>query len=184
MRDRRGNRKYLNRDERRAFRRAVLAEADFSRKALLLMLFYTGCRISEAINVLAGRIDFVDRAVTFETLKRRKRGCFRSVPVPDALLKLLAGLVTGKKQDERIWKFSRKTAYRLVRAKMRKAQISGGMASPKGLRHSHGVACVAANIPLTTIQKWLGHSRIESTAVYLDVLGEEERALAKKLWKM
>ena len=182
MFDRSGNRKYLNSDERKAFRRATRAENDLLRRAFLLTLFHTGCRISEALNVTVGRIDLMNSAITFETLKRRKPGCFRSVPVPDALIEIMHGLVAGKDHNERLWKFPRSTAYRMVKAKMKQAHIAGGMASPKGLRHSHGVACVAVKIPLTTIQKWLGHARLETTAIYLDVLGEEERALAKRLW--
>lgn len=182
MFDRSGNRKYLNRQERKAFHRAIGAATDPSRKAFLLCLFYTGCRISEGLNLVAGRVDLANDAITFETLKRRKTGCFRAVPVPAELTAILGSLMEGKGPDERLWKFSRPTAYRLVKATMKKARIVGGMACPKGLRHGHGVACVAVKIPLTTIQKWLGHARIETTAIYLDVLGEEERALAKRLW--
>jgi integrase/recombinase XerD len=53
---------------------------------------------------------------------------------------------------------------------------------PKGLRHGFVVACIGQNIPLTTVQKWLGHSRLETTAIYLSVAGEEEREFAKRLW--
>ena len=66
---------------------------------------------------------------------------------------------------------------------MRRAGVSGGMASPKGLRHSFAVACISRNIPLTTVQKWLGHARLETTALYLGVSDEEERKLARRLWK-
>jgi hypothetical protein len=66
---------------------------------------------------------------------------------------------------------------------MRLADIAGGMASPKGLRHGFAVACLAAKIPLTTVQKWLGHARLETTAIYLDVSGEEEQDLAQRLWQ-
>lgn len=182
MFDRRGNRKYLSGSERKAFLRAVETDNCLSRKAFLLTLFYTGCRISEALNLPVERIDLTNSAVIFETLKRRSPGYFRSVPVPDSLTKMMAPLVAGKSQSERLWKYSRSTAYRMARAKMRQANIVGGMACPKGLRHGHGVACVAAKIPLTVIQKWLGHARLETTAIYLDVLGDEERALARRVW--
>ena len=132
--------------------------------------------------MLVGRVDFTNGAITFETLKRRKRGCFRAVPVPEELTNILRHLVKGRSATDRLWRFSRPTAYRMVKAKMWQSHILGGMASPKGLRHSHGIACVSVRIPLTTIQKWLGHARIETTAIYLDVLGEEERALARRLW--
>jgi len=183
MFDRSGNRKYLNSAERRAFLRAIQTEDDESRRAFLLTLFHTGCRISEALNVVTARVDPTNGTITFETLKRRRHGCFRAIPVPDELTKELHSLAEGKQPNERIWKFSRPTAYRTVKAIMRAARIVGAMACPKGLRHGHGVACVAVKIPLTTIQKWLGHARIETTAVYLDVLGQEERALARRLWR-
>jgi hypothetical protein len=32
-------------------------------------------------------------------------------------------------------------------------------------------------------KKWLGHARLETTAIYLDVSGEEERKLAARLWE-
>jgi integrase len=149
----------------------------------MLTVFHTGCRISEALNLLAGQIDGAGNAVVFETLKRRKRGCYRTVPVPEALTRALLDVAARKSADSKVWSFSRSTAYRMIIAKMIDAKIGGGMAMPKGLRHGLAVACISVSIPLPTIQKWLGHARLETTAIYLDVLGEEERALARRLWK-
>lgn len=182
MFDRQGNRKYLNGAERRAFLRAANQEPDDLRRAFCLMLFNAGCRISEGLNVTAGRIDLANKAIVFETLKRRKRGHFRSVPIPDSLVELLRRIVGGKGPSGRVWAFSRPTAYRLVKKYMDKAGVSGSMTSPKGLRHSFAVACLAQKIPLPTVQKWLGHARMETTAIYLEVSGDEERELAKRLW--
>jgi site-specific recombinase XerD len=180
--DSNGKRKYLNGMERSAYLRTIKTEPDAERKAFLLTVFYTGCRISEGLNLLSGRVDLAGSAVVFETLKRRKRGCFRAVPVPDTLTDLLRGFVSGRDSQAKVWGFSRATAYRMIKTKMKQAKVVGGMACPKGLRHGHAVACVAGKIPLTTIQKWLGHARLETTAIYLDVTGEEERELAKRLW--
>jgi integrase len=180
--DRSGCRKYLNKSERKAYRRVIGAERDPARRAFLLTVFYTGCRISEALNLLASRIDGAANALVFETLKRRKRGCYRTVPVPEALTRTLLVVAAGKSSDAQVWSFSRSTAYRMIKAKMGEAKIVGGMAMPKGLRHGLAVACISANIPLSTIRKWLGHARLDTTAIYLDVLGEEERELAKRLW--
>jgi integrase/recombinase XerD len=180
--DRQGNRKYLNGYERRAYLKAIRDEPDTVCRAFCLTLFYTGCRISEALNLTVERIDLTGKAIVFETLKRRRRGCFRAVPVPDTLADLLRELMTGKAANTKIWDFSRTTAYRLIKTKMKRAGINGNMACPKGLRHGHGIACVSGKVPLTTIQKWLGHARLETTAIYLEVSGDEERELAKRLW--
>ena len=182
MFDQNGYRKYLSSAERRAYLQAIKAEPKVAHRAFLLTLYYSGCRISEALNLVVRRVDLSTGALIMETLKRRKRGCFRAVPVPDALLDLLREVITGRDPNERIWEFSRTTGWRMVKAKMEEARIWGGMACPKGLRHGHAVACVSKKIPLPTVQKWLGHARLETTAIYLDVHAEEERELARRLW--
>jgi site-specific recombinase XerD len=95
---------------------------------------------------------------------------------------LLVEVVAAEDQCSRVWNLSRPTAYRLVKRHMRHAGISGAMASPKGLRHGFAVACIAKKIPLPTVQKWMGHARLETTAIYLSVSGDEERELARRLW--
>lgn len=74
MFDRRGNRKYLNGAERQAFQLAAFKELDATRRAFALTLYNTGCRISEGLNLTAGRVDLANKAIVFETLKRRKGG--------------------------------------------------------------------------------------------------------------
>lgn len=182
MFDRQGNRKYLNATERRAYLRASRNEPDAVRRAFGLTLFHCGCRISEALNLTAERVDLANRAIVFETLKRRKTGCFRGVPIPDELVELIREITPKNEPSARIWTFSRATGYRLATDWMTAAGIIGGMASPKGLRHGFAVACLAQKIPLPTVQKWLGHARMETTAIYLEVSGDEERELAKRLW--
>ena len=183
MFDRRGSRKYLNGAERRAFLRAIESEQDVTRRTFGLTLFYTGCRISEALNLMTGCVDLAAKAVVFETLKRRGRGHFRPVPIPDTLVTLLDKVLRSAAPSSRVWNFSRPTGYRLIKGCMARARITGGMACPKGLRHGVAVACLSQKIPLTTVQKWLGHARLETTAIYLDVSGEEERELAQRLWE-
>jgi integrase len=180
--DQSGNRKYLNETERKVYFQAVDDELDLGQRTFCLTLFYTGCRISEALGLVQERVDFRGKTLIFETLKRRKRGVFRSVPIPDGLLKLFAQIASELRPSERVWSFSRATGYRLITDRMADAGVTGAMACPKGLRHGFAVACIAKNIPLTTVQKWLGHARLETTAIYLSVAGEEEREFAKRLW--
>jgi len=39
------------------------------------------------------------------------------------------------------------------------------------------------NIPITLIKKWLGHSSLTTTSIYLDVANQEEKIIAKKIWE-
>lgn len=182
MFDRQGNRKYLNWPEREAYFRAVKRDSDLVSRAFCLTLFYTGCRISEALQLNRDRVDFTEKALVFETLKQRERGRYRAVPIPDALVELFERLLAEQPPGVSVWPYSRTTAYRLIKRRMADAKIAGVKASPKGLRHSFAIACLSRGIPLTTIKKWLGHARLETTAIYLDAGGDEERELAKRLW--
>jgi integrase len=87
--DRKGRRKYLNEAERQAFLKAVQLETDEVRRAFCLTLFYTGCRISEALSLTVESIDVSQQCIVFETLKRRQRGVFRAVPIPETLVTAL-----------------------------------------------------------------------------------------------
>lgn len=183
MLDRQGRRKYLNHQERRTLLGVIEDEPCASRRAFGLTLYFAGCRISEALNVTVERVDLRQRSLVLETLKQRRRGIFRPVPIPDRLCALLGELVINREPSAQVWSFSRSTAYRFVKAWMAEAGIRGVMACPKGMRHGMGVACLEHQIPLTKVQKWMGHARLETTAIYLDVSGEEERRLARRLWR-
>ena len=88
-----GKRKYLNAEERTRFLSAAEAhERDV--RTFCTVLAYTGARISEALELTADRVDLTNGTLVFESLKKRRRGQFRSVPVPPALLDTL-NLVHG-----------------------------------------------------------------------------------------
>jgi site-specific recombinase XerD len=70
----------------------------------------------------------------------------------------------------------------VIKRVMADADISGGHACPKGLRHAFGIAAIQRGIPLNLIQKWLGHSKIETTAIYTNAMGAEERLIAERMW--
>ena len=63
------------------------------------------------------------------------------------------------------------------------AGIEGDHASPKGLRHGFAVQAIQANVPLTLVQRWLGHADIKTTAIYTSAMGAEERSLASRMWR-
>ena len=52
----------------------------------------------------------------------------------------------------------------------------------KALRHAFDVGETQAAVPLNMIQRWLGHPDIQTTAIYTEVMGDEERVLADRMW--
>jgi|ERR1700710_2408478 len=149
--------------------------------SLLLTLSMTGARISEVLALTASRIDKENGAVVFETLKRRRKGVFRAVPVPGHLIQKLQELECPVGQ--RLWPWCRTTVWAIVKKVMREAGISEALCKPRSLRHTFAVQASQKGVPLNIIQRWLGHARIETTAIYADALGVEERTLARRIWR-
>jgi len=184
-----GARKYLTAGERDAFlREAELA--DRTVRTLCMTLAYAGCRLSEALALTADRVDLAAGVLTIESLKKRRTGIYRTVPVPPALLDsldMVHGIRElqsrrGRGRGERLWPWSRMTGWRAVHAVMAGARLDGPHASPKGLRHGFGVAAVSAGIPLNLVQKWLGHAQLTTTAIYANAVGAEEKDIARRMW--
>ena len=152
---------------------------------------YTGCRISEALALTAKSIDLSAKVIVIASLKKRKAGVHRQVPVPPELLDTL-DMVHGIREihrkgrarlNERLWSWSRMTAWRKIHGLIKAASIPGGPhASPKGLRHGFGVTAVSKGITLNMVQKWLGHSQLTTTAIYANAVGEEEQSIASRMW--
>lgn len=178
--DANGARKYLCVSEWRRFVMAAM-RAPAETRTFCLLLVYTGCRISEALAVTPARLDREAGRVVFRTLKRRRR-IFRAVPVPRELMRELVLLTHRTPPDTPIWPWCRQTAWRRVKAVMREARIAGPQATAKGLRHAFGVASAEQNVPPGLAQRWMGHARLETTAIYVHAVGEEERSFARRIW--
>ena len=188
--DDQGSRLYLTADERAAFRAAARANDDRSARTFCHLLLFTGCRISEGLEVTPERFDWQDQAVMFRTLKKRGRKAlttYRAVPLPADFmdeLDLIHHLRGRGKADPkaRLWTWSRPTAWRRVKAVMDAVGIEGTHACPKGLRHGFGVVHALNKTPLPTLQRWMGHSDPKTTAIYMQAVGEEARQLAGAAW--
>jgi len=178
-----GQRKYLNQQERKRFYDASF-QLENGRSLYTKMLFWTGARPSEILNLKVHHIDMQEKLVIIESLKKRQKGIYRRIPLPDKFLHLIHEFVLDKNDDEFIWKFSRRTACRIVHQMMADAEITGPQATARGLRHSFAIQCISKNLPLSLVKKWLGHARISTTEIYLDIVGLEERQFAERIWEI
>jgi integrase len=176
-----GRRKYLCGRETNRFLAAARA-SDEATHLFCCLLAFTGCRLSEALAVTPARLDRDTGRIVFRTLKRRKR-VFRAVPVPPRLMASLLRHSLGTAADAPLWDWSRQTAWRRVKAVMRAADIAGAQAMPKGLRHGFCVTGAEENVPMTTVQKLVGHANLATTAIYQQAVGREEQAFARRLWR-
>lgn len=189
-----GERKYLSEDECGRYYAELDVIEDPAERTFCEMLYWTGCRPIEALGLTALNVDLDEGFIVIRSAKKRgelKGRHFRAVPVDDDFLYRLDD-VHGIRQAQAshsgqdwppLWTFGRTKGWRLVRAVMRAAGITGVRACARGLRHSLGVGSVTSNIPVTELQNWLGHASLRTTAIYVNAIGPETRLIAKRLWQ-
>jgi integrase/recombinase XerD len=179
-----GNRKYLNASERRRFFESA-QRLPPPERLFCEVLAWSGARISEVLALTPASIDIESGTASIETLKRRKR----QGPLPsgglnelDREFHLREAQRDPDRANERIWRWSRTTAWRRVKEVMAAAGISGMRAMPKGLRHGFGVTAFQSNVPPHLVQRWLGRALLRTTGIYGDLIGPEEHAFAERMW--
>jgi len=182
-----GSRKYLNAAERR---RALAAMTTLKRDQCLfaLTLAWTGARVSEVLALTPASYQVDDAIVAIRTLKRRKHHV-REVPIPPALMRALdrhfhirATQRDLRTADHRLWPWHRVTAWRIIKRVMARCQINGRRACPRGLRNAFGVGTLQSGVPLNITQGWMGHAKIDTTAIYAAACGPEANAFARQFW--
>ena len=184
-----GNRLYLNAEEREAFLAAARKRPPDER-TFAETLTYTGCRISEALEITPRRVELDSGRVILRSLKKRRADVYRAVPVPPAYLDTLNtahGIREAQAAKRRaglpLWSWTRQRGWQIVKAIMLEAGIpTGPHRSPKGLRHGFGINATVSGVPLNMLSKWMGHAEIATTAIYADAMGPEEQDIASRMW--
>lgn len=188
-----GERKYLTSGERQAFLAALPVIENPAEQTFCEMIHWTGCRPSEALAICAIHIDLSEHVVVVRSLKKRgeqKGRHFRPIPVPSDFVERL-DQVHGIREMQanhnqfrpvRLWPFGRTKGWRLMKEVMDAAGLSGVKGSARGLRHALGVHAAVNRVPQARLQFWLGHASPETTAIYIEASGPEDRAMAERMW--
>jgi integrase/recombinase XerD len=143
-------------------------------RVCLATIYSCGLRLSEGTHL---KVEHIDSARGFITVRQSKGNKDRSVPLPEKTLQLLRqqwlehrndtwifpSVVHGKINAEKpISKSSVQTAFR----KALKAAGIHKNASVHTLRHSWATHLLEAGVNLRLIQVWLGHSTPSTTSIY------------------
>ncbi len=141
-------------------RSSVTGSRDY---ALILFLYASGCRISEALNVQ--RSDILEGWLKIRFAKGEKE---RVVPLaPVAIEALEAYLQAQDMSSSYIWlnyrgeQLSRISAYKIVKKYL-------GV-SPHVLRHSFASSLIIGGADLRVVQELLGHASLETTQIYTHI---------------
>lgn len=179
--DKQGRRLYLTADELDRFF-AAAEDAPPRERIFCHVLARTGGRISEILALKRRDIDQAAKAINIRSLKKRSKRHHRAVPVPPSLicdLNLVFDLKRGRAEDW-LWEVDVRTANRWVTQAIRAAGLD--YHTPRSLRHTFATLAIVKGVPITAVQKWLGHSDLKTTSIYAQVMGAEERSLAERMW--
>lgn len=177
---------YLDDDEVLALFNAIDAQNNPRDRALLLLLYNTGARVQEIVDLdLADlRFDSVP-LVTLEGKGRKQRTCPLWTRTVDALNSWSAvrntqdGPLFINHQGNRLTRSG--VAYILRKHTARAALVPRHTirVTPHVIRHTTAMHLLEADVDLTTIAAWLGHAQLATTHAYVEItLRMKQKALA------
>lgn len=153
---------------------------------LLLFLYNSGARASEAASLRIQDVDPRNRFVRITGKGNKQRVC----PLWPQTIGHLRRLIAQRPQDEPLFQnrlrqpLTRFGIHTLVerhaaRAAEREPSIRSKRLSPHTIRHSTATHLLRAGVDINTIRGWLGHASINTTNVYAEVdLDAKAKALA------
>jgi integrase len=151
-------------------------------RALIVLLWRAGLRISEALDLAETDLDRPSGKITIRRGKGGKRrevgldrwawsrlepwmGIRAGLP-PGALLCVIHGPTAGRR-----WEAS------AARKQLKRIAVNAGVRRrfvPHQLRHAHAIEMAHEGVPLVVIQRQLGHSNLGITSVYLQGIDSSE----------
>lgn len=183
---------YLEPEEARAVVEAVPSDSWQARRdrALLLLLYNTGARVSEVLALRADdiRLDRM-RQIRFVGKGRKERVC----PLWPETAAALRQIVARKATDQIIFKNLRGqplsrdgVAYVLTkyvqRAATRMPELRKRRVTPHVMRHSCAFALLQAGVDVSVIRDYLGHASIATTSRYVTTNLQMKRAVLEAFW--
>lgn len=143
-------------------------------KAMLELLYATGMRVSELINIKIDDINFKKRFVRIFGKGNKER----IVPISKIAIEYIQKylkkgrpLISKDKQKEILFlnchgkKMTRQGFWKLIKKYAKRANINKNI-TPHVLRHSFATHLIENNADLRAVQEMLGHSDIATTQIY------------------
>lgn len=141
-------------------------------KTIVILVFSTGCRISEILNLTMKDLE-LDKGVATVT---RKGGARQRIPLGDEGTEALKlWLKARQSKTSRVFMdYTYQNIYHRLKLVAKKAKIEHF--HPHMLRHSRGRHLLWAGVSMERVSEILGHRRLDTTAKIYGNLRAEERA--------
>lgn len=156
-------------------------------QALLMLMFASGLRASEVVNLTFNQVDFDNRIIKVSGKGNKDR----LVPFTNSAKEAMLNYINGLRKDL----LKEDTKYIFLNSQGNKMTVRGleyildeieaktglyGKIHPHMLRHSFATKMLNRGADLRTIQELLGHSSIETTSIYTHVAYENMKETYEK----
>ena len=163
---------------------AILASADretlqgMRDYALLLFLYNSGARASEAAHVTVADLDLEHSPAIVKIMGKGRK--VRLCPLWTTTVAILKPLIEGRAGERGVFlsrrgeSITRFGVFALVkrsaqRASLKASSLLAKRISPHTIRHTTAVHLLRAGVDINTIRAWLGHVSIDTTNIYAEV---------------
>lgn len=148
-----------------------------SEYALLLFLYNTGARVSEATQLRACDLQIGSRKSGHDlAILQGKGGRTRHCPLWPETERVLAEEISGRAGEDAVFvsrlgtPFTRFGVYRLIeRCAAQVPELADRTITPHVIRHTTACHLVLAGVDINTIRAWLGHVSISTTNIYAEI---------------
>ena len=159
--------------------RLANAADDFEEKLVIFTLLDTGLRVAEFAGLTKDNVQWQERRLVIYGKggpygKKSKR---RVIPITDRVRTLLEHVFAVRNDVG----MTPRTVQRIVKRVANRANITKPV-TPHVLRHTFSALCLRKGIGLRSLQALLGHDRITTTEIYMNVSPEDVVKEFREKW--
>jgi integrase len=138
--------------------------------ALISILVFTGCRISEALSLTKSDVDRRGKVVKIRQLKKKSE-FVRIVPVPNELFWNIISRYVERITSDKLFTITYRQAYNVViKFSLRYLKMR---VRPHAFRHAYALQVLKTTKDLEIVRRLLGHSDYKHLKYYLDYTQED-----------
>ncbi len=158
---------------------ALFANArDLTDLLILGLLFESGLRASEALNVRARDVNLFTREIRVTG----KYGKQRIVFIGPITFQVLQLILPSLSPDDKLLNMTYQALYKRLKTLAKRAGVDLRKVRPHILRHTFATVALRRGMSLPALQRLLGHTDIKVTQVYLHLATEDVRQEYEKAW--
>jgi integrase/recombinase XerD len=161
--------KYLDRDQIKAFEKALVEAKNLRDEISMRLCFRLGLRVAELHNLRISDLNIDSQQITVEGVKS---GRTRTYDIDDPLWKKLTRYIKQNKIEDRLFPLTAQSLKNVFKKYATLAGLSSDY-SVHSLRHSVGMAMAKEGASPIYIMKWLRHRSVSSSQVYFEQLEDK-----------